>query len=84
MQICKREAKCKQEAKQLNWYRSSLTEKQYKNKEDQAKATINQDKTTDEMWTTFFKKVEHQISSTVTEGEELKCIYKNYIHREKN
>ena len=45
---------------------------------------INWDKTTDEMWTTFPKEEEQKISSTVTEGEKLPYIYKNYIYREKN
>ncbi len=37
-----------------------------------------------EMWITFLEKKECQISSTVTEGKEPSCIYKNYIYREKN
>jgi len=36
------------------------------------------------MWTIFFKEEEHQVSSTVTEGEELLYTYKNYIYRERN
>ena len=80
----KREAKCKQEAEQLNWYRFSLTEEWYENKQDWAKAMINWNKITDEMWTTFPEEEEQKISSTVTKGEELPSIYKNYIYREKN
>ncbi len=45
----KREAKRKQEAEQLNWYRSSPTEEWYENKQDWVKAMINWDKPTDEM-----------------------------------
>ncbi len=48
------------------------------------KAIINWDKTTDEMWITFPEEEEYQISSTVTEGEEFPCTYKNYIYWEKN
>jgi len=44
------------------------------------KAIINWDKTTDEMWITFPEEEEYQISSTVTEGEEFPCTYKNYIY----
>ncbi len=45
---------------------------------------LNWNKTTDEMWITFPKEEEQKISSTVIEGEELSCTYKNYIYREKN
>ncbi len=45
---------------------------------------INEDRTTDEMWTILSEGTEYQNSSTVIEGEELKCIYKNYIYRGKN
>ncbi len=36
------------------------------------------------MWTTFPEEEEQKISSTVTEGEEFPCTYKNYIYRGKN
>ncbi len=52
-QMCRKEAKRKQETEQLNWYRSSLIEEWYKDKQDWSKAMINWDKITDEMWTTF-------------------------------
>ncbi len=45
----RREAKRKQEAEQLNWYKSSANEEQYEDNLDQSKAMINQDKATDEM-----------------------------------
>ncbi len=80
----KKEAKRKQEAEQLNWYKSSANEEWYEDKQDWAKAMINWDKITDEMWTTFPEEKEQKISSTITEGEELSCTYKNYIYREKN
>ncbi len=80
----RREAKYKQEAKQLNWYRSSSTEEQYENKQDQAKTMINQDETTNKTWTTFLEKAECQISNIITEEEELIYTYRNYIYRGKN
>jgi len=45
---------------------------------------LNWNKTTDEIWTTFLEEEECQISSTITEEEELSCIYKNYIYQGKN
>ena len=45
----RREAKRKQEAEQLNWYKSSLKKEWYKDKQDWSKAMINWDKITDEM-----------------------------------
>ena len=36
------------------------------------------------MWTTFLEEEDQQISSTVTKGKELSCIYKNYIYWNKN
>ena len=84
VQIRKREAKCKQEAKQLNWYRSLSIEEWYEDKQDWTKATINWNKITNEMWTTFPEEEEQKISSTVTEGEELSYIYKNYIYKGRN
>ena len=48
-QIHRREAKRKQEAEQLNWYKSPSNEEQYEDKLDWFKTTINQDKATDEM-----------------------------------
>ena len=82
-QMRRREVKHKQEVEQ-NWYKFSANEEWYEDKLDWSKAMINQDKTTDEMWTTFPEEEEQKISSTVTEGEELPYTYKNYIYREKN
>jgi len=45
----KREAKRKQEVKQLNWYKFSANEKWYEDNLDWFKAMINWDKVTDEM-----------------------------------
>ncbi len=45
----RREAKCKQEAEQLNWYKSSANEEWYEDKLDWSKTTTNWDKITDEM-----------------------------------
>ncbi len=85
MQIRKREAKCKQKAKQLNWCRSISNKKWYEDKtNDWSKVMLNWNKTTDEIWTTFLEEEECQISSTITEEEELSCIYKNYIYQGKN
>jgi len=55
----RREVKLKQEAKQLNWCRSSINKEWYENKQDWAKATINWNKATDEMWTIFSEEEEH-------------------------
>ena len=56
--MCRREAKCKQEVEQLNWYKFSANKEWYEDKQDQAKVMINWDKTTDEMWITFPKEEE--------------------------
>ena len=45
----KREAKYKQEAEQLNWYKSLINEEWYEGNQDWSRAILNWDKTTDEM-----------------------------------
>ena len=45
----RREAKCKQEAEQLNWYKSLFNEEWYEDKRDWFKTMINWDKATNEM-----------------------------------
>jgi len=84
--MCKREVKHKQEeAEQLNWYRFSPTEKWYEDKlRDWSKVTLNWNKITDEMWTTFPEEEDQQISNIITKGKEFLYIYKNYIYRGKN
>ena len=83
-QMHRKEAKHKQEAEQLNWYKFPSNEEWYESNWDWSKATINWDKITDKIWTTFPEEEEHQVNSTVTKEEELSCIYKNYIYRGKN